>query len=61
MLSVCLARIVHVILRVCPAVVVLPTIGEGIDIGKAAMFLLLMITSFVAGVELFVDGGINAV
>ncbi len=36
-------------------------IGKGADIGKAAVFLASDDSSFVAGVELFVDGGINAV
>ena len=36
-------------------------IGEGRDIGKAAVFLASDASSFIAGVELFVDGGINAV
>lgn len=36
-------------------------IGEGSDIGKAAVFLASADSSFVAGVELFVDGGVNAV
>jgi NAD(P)-dependent dehydrogenase (short-subunit alcohol dehydrogenase family) len=36
-------------------------IGEGIDIGKAAVFLASDDSSFVAGVELSVDGGVNAV
>lgn len=36
-------------------------VGEGSDIGKAAVFLASDDSSFVAGVELFVDGGINAV
>ncbi len=36
-------------------------IGNGSDIGKAAVFLASDDSSFVAGVELFVDGGINAV
>ena len=36
-------------------------IGEGSDIGKAAVFLASDASSFIAGVELFVDGGINAV
>ena len=36
-------------------------IGEGSDIGKAAVFLASQDSSFVAGVELFVDGGVNAV
>ena len=36
-------------------------IGEGRDIGKAAVFLASDDFSFVAGVELFVDGGVNAV
>ncbi len=36
-------------------------IGEGLDIAKAAVFLASADASFVAGVELFVDGGINAV
>ncbi len=36
-------------------------IGEGSDIGKVAVFLASDDSSFVAGVELFVDGGVNAV
>ncbi len=36
-------------------------IGEGNDVGKAAVFLASDDSSFVAGVELFVDGGVNAV
>jgi NAD(P)-dependent dehydrogenase (short-subunit alcohol dehydrogenase family) len=36
-------------------------IGEGSDIGKAAVFLASDDSCFVAGVELFVDGGVNAV
>jgi NAD(P)-dependent dehydrogenase (short-subunit alcohol dehydrogenase family) len=36
-------------------------IGEGSDIGKVATFLASDDSSFVAGVELFVDGGMNAV
>jgi len=36
-------------------------IGKGSDIAKAAVFLASDDSSFVAGVELFVDGGINAV
>ena len=36
-------------------------IGEGSDIGKAAVFLASDDSSFVAGVEMFVDGGVNAV
>ncbi len=36
-------------------------IGEGSDIAKAAVFLASDDSSYVAGVELFVDGGINAV
>lgn len=36
-------------------------IGEGSDIGRAAVFLASSDSSFVAGVELFVDGGVNAV
>ena len=36
-------------------------IGEGSDIGKAAVFLASEDSGFIAGVELFVDGGINAV
>lgn len=36
-------------------------VGEGSDIGKVAMFLASDDSSFVAGVELFVDGGVNAV
>ena len=36
-------------------------IGEGSDIARAAVFLASADSGFVAGVELFVDGGINAV
>ena len=36
-------------------------IGEGIDIGQAAVFLASDASSFIAGVELFVDGGLSAV
>ena len=36
-------------------------IGAGNDVGKAAVFLASDESSFVAGVELFVDGGVNAV
>ena len=36
-------------------------IGEGSDIGRAAVFLASDESSFVAGVELFVDGGLSAV
>ncbi len=36
-------------------------IGQGADIGKVAVFLASDDSAFVAGVELFVDGGINAV
>ena len=36
-------------------------IGEGEDIAKAAVFLASTDSSYIAGVELFVDGGINAV
>ncbi len=36
-------------------------IGEGSDIAKVAVFLASNDSGFVAGVELFVDGGINAV
>ncbi len=36
-------------------------IGEGIDIGKVAVFLASDDSAFVAGAELFVDGGVNAV
>ena len=36
-------------------------IGEPTDIGKAAVFLASDDSSYIAGVELFVDGGLNAV
>jgi NAD(P)-dependent dehydrogenase (short-subunit alcohol dehydrogenase family) len=36
-------------------------IGEGSEIARVAVFLASDASSFVAGVELFVDGGINAV
>ena len=36
-------------------------IGEGSDIGKAAVFLASDDSNFIAGVELFVDGGVNAI
>ncbi len=36
-------------------------IGEGSDIAKAAVFLASEDSSFIAGVELFVDGGVNAI
>ena len=36
-------------------------IGQGNDIGQAAVFLASEASSFIAGVELFVDGGINAI
>ena len=36
-------------------------IGKGSDIGRTAVFLASDDSSFVAGVELFVDGGVNAV
>ncbi len=39
----------------------LTRIGQGSDIAKAAVFLASDDSSFIAGVELFVDGGINAV
>ena len=39
----------------------LTRIGKGSDIAKAAVFLASDDSNFVAGVELFVDGGINAV
>ena len=36
-------------------------IGEGVDIGKVAVFLGSDDSSYVAGAEIFVDGGVNAV
>ena len=36
-------------------------IGEGADIGKVAVFLGSDDSSYVAGAEIFVDGGVNAV
>lgn len=49
------------VLKYVTGMVPLGRIGEGIDIGKAAVFLASDDSSFVAGVELFVDGGVNAV
>jgi NAD(P)-dependent dehydrogenase (short-subunit alcohol dehydrogenase family) len=39
----------------------LTRIGKGSDIAKAAVFLASTDSSFIAGIEMFVDGGINAV
>ncbi len=49
------------ILQAVTGIVPLGRIGEGIDIGKVAVFLASDDSRFVAGVELFVDGGVNAV
>ncbi len=49
------------VLQAVTGMVPLDRVGEGIDIGKVAVFLASSDSSFVAGVELFVDGGINAV
>ena len=49
------------VLQYVTGMVPLGRIGEGSDIGKVAVFLASDDSSFVAGVELFVDGGINAV
>ena len=49
------------VLQAVTGMVPLGRIGEGSDIGKVAVFLASADSSFVAGVELFVDGGINAV
>jgi NAD(P)-dependent dehydrogenase (short-subunit alcohol dehydrogenase family) len=43
------------------AMVPLGRIGEGSDIARVAVFLASEDSSFVAGVEMFVDGGLNAV
>lgn len=49
------------VLKAVTASVPLGRIGEGSDIAKTAVFLGSSDSSFIAGVELFVDGGINAV
>lgn len=49
------------VLQAVTGMVPLGRIGEGSDIGKVAVFLASNDSSFVAGVELFVDGGVNAV
>ena len=49
------------ILQAVTGMVPLGRIGEPSDIGKVAVFLASDDSSFVAGAELFVDGGVNAV
>jgi len=49
------------VLQAVTGMVPLGRVGEGSDIGKVAVFLASDDSSFVAGVELFVDGGVNAV
>ncbi len=49
------------VVKFVTGMVPLGRIGEGIDIAKAAVFLASEDSSFIAGVELFVDGGVNAV
>lgn len=49
------------VLKYVTRTVPLGRIGEGSDIGRVAVFLASDDSSFVAGVELFVDGGLNAV
>ncbi len=49
------------VLQAVTAMVPLGRVGEGSDIAKAAVFLASDDSSFVAGVELFVDGGVNAI
>ena len=49
------------VLEFVTGMVPLGRVGEGSDIGKVAVFLASTDSSFVAGVELFVDGGVNAV
>ena len=51
----------QVVLKAVTGMVPLGRIGEGIDVAKAAVFLASKDSSFVAGTELFVDGGISAV
>ena len=49
------------VLKAVTAMVPLGRMGEGVDIGKVAVFLASDDSAFVAGAELFVDGGVNAV
>lgn len=49
------------VLEYVTGMVPLGRIGEGSDIGKVAVFLASDDSSFVAGVELFVDGGLSAI
>ena len=49
------------VLQAVTGMVPLGRVGEGSDIGKVAVFLASDDSGFVAGVELFVDGGVNAV
>ena len=49
------------VLQAVTGMVPLGRVGEGIDIGRVAVFLASDDSRFVAGVELFVDGGVNAV
>lgn len=49
------------VLQAATGMVPLGRVGEGSDTGKVAVFFASDDSSFVAGVELFVDGGVDAV
>jgi NAD(P)-dependent dehydrogenase (short-subunit alcohol dehydrogenase family) len=50
-------EVLHYVINMVP----LGRIGEGSDVGKAAVFLASDDARFVAGAELFVDGGVDAI